>query len=59
MPPSQRHAAERCTQSASCDFHDAPASAAECPDSERPDAKPSATANAAQSSAVRSRSHAR
>ena len=42
-PPIQRQAAERCAQSASSDFHDEPASAAEWPDSESPDTNPRPT----------------
>src|SRR5438876_362077 len=40
-PPTKRQAADRCTQSAISDVQDEPASAAECPDNERPDANPS------------------
>jgi hypothetical protein len=36
------HAAERCAQSASCDFQDEPASTAEWPERERPEANASA-----------------
>jgi hypothetical protein len=58
-PPIHRHAAERCAQSASCDFHEEPASAAECPESDSPDAKPRPSKNASQRSAIRSVSQAR
>ena len=47
-PPTQSDAAERCTQSASSDHFDAGGSTAECPESERPDARPSESASAGQ-----------
>ena len=58
-PPTQSDAAARCAQSASCESHDDPASAAEWPESERPEANASESANAGQSSTVRSVSQAR
>src|SRR2546423_14052710 len=58
-PPIQSVAAERWIQSASSESHDEPASAAEWPESERPDAKPSPSKNAGQRKSVRSGSHER
>src|SRR5207244_11084894 len=58
-PPIHRHAAERWTQSASSDFHDAPASAAEWPESESPDANPSPSRKAGNKKTLRSVSHDR
>ena len=45
-PPAHSDAAERCTQSASSDHFEAGGSTAECPDSERPAARPSESASA-------------
>src|SRR2546423_15534614 len=58
-PPIQSVAAERWIQSASSESHDDPASAAEWPESERPDAKPTPSGKAGQRKAVRSVSHPR
>src|SRR5437016_14081164 len=58
-PPIQRQAAERCAQSASSDFHDEPASAAECPESESPEENARLSKKAGHRSTVRSVSQAR
>src|SRR4249919_3162339 len=58
-PPTHIEAAARCAQSANSDSRDEPASTAEWPESERPEAKPSESAKEAQSRDVRSVSHAR
>src|SRR5665647_3674347 len=58
-PPTQSAAALRCTQSASSESREWPASAAECPDNESPDANASPSTNAGHSSACLPVSHAR
>src|SRR5256714_8210222 len=58
-PPIQRQAAERCAQSASSDFHDEPASAAECPESESPEENARLSKKAGHRSTARSVSQAR
>src|SRR5919204_3352187 len=58
-PPAQSDAALRWTQSAKADQEEEFGSADECPESEKPDAKPSATANAGQSRTIRPVSQAR
>src|SRR6266511_5620436 len=58
-PPTQRQAAERCTQSASSERHEEPVSTAECPESERPEQSTSPSTRAGQSSTGRSVSQAR
>src|ERR671924_588161 len=57
-PPTHRRAAERWIQSASSVAHELPGSAAWCPDSDSPEANPSASKKAGQSRTTRSRSHA-
>src|SRR5207249_9419633 len=58
-PPTQSEAAARCAQSASSENQDEPASTAEWPESERPEAKPSASTRAGQRRTRRSVSQAR
>src|SRR6266545_3391202 len=58
-PPIQRQAAERCAQSASSDFQEEPASAAEWPDSESPEANARPRTKAGHRNAARSVSQAR
>src|SRR3954451_23589204 len=58
-PPTHSDAAARWAQSASCESQDDPASAAEWPESERPEANASDNASAGQSGQVRSVNQAR
>src|SRR5919204_460751 len=58
-PPIQSEAAPRCAQSAKADSDDEPGPAAEWPESESPEAKPSASRKAGHKNARQSKSQPR